>query len=723
MNTVELYIEGVRVDLFKDESITLTDSIQNINDISKVYSPFTQRFSLPASPTNSKLFKHYYNNDIINGFDARFRVDSLIKMNGSDFRSGQIVLNSIDLRDNKAYTYKIVFYSDTVLIKELFGEDNLDALEPLSVYDFSRSGTNMEDAFRYGLKFNNVVATSLSDRNITLPLVSLNKYYGYDPTDSITYGNLYSDSWFTPNTPGAELGLQDQLKPAIKSRLIIEAIQDHYDVEFNMTDEVINGKTIKSFFGSRVFDELYLWLHREATSSTLPEEDPPVWGVNFDFYGAKWNLGNTYYNYLSGSLPSTFLDSAGKFTVNQGEVAAIRVILKNTISDFLFNVTVVDKISGEIIWTQTNVSNLAAVNNTLTIRDITSGTLESRVYDLEIRTQTPTQTSWESITATALSITLTDTDGITSIGNWQSDFGGTSFPVTNFPDIWIQNYVPKMRVLDYLTTLLKMFNLTAYSIRGSKKIYIQTLDDYMTIGNEYNISKYIDVNKNTVDRNIPFSNINFEYAPAITQPSLRFINANGLQMGNLKYSAPEKYDGKTFTLQVPSQRESLINIKEYNTIIITGIVYGWWVNQDIPAKTVLGKPYFFFNRRVDTTTKPILSQQWTHYNAPSNVSETGSHTLNFGIEIDEYTDETNENSLFSRFYSQYIIQSFEEQSRIVKFTAMLPMNILLNYQLNDTLIINGQAYYINSIKTNLTTQKSELELLTKQTNYTASVLT
>ena len=72
---------------------------------------------------------------------------------------------------------------------------------------------------------------------------------------------------------------------------------------------------------------------------------------------------------------------------------------------------------------------------------------------------------------------------------------------------------------------------------------------------------------------------------------------------------------------------------------------------------------------------------------------------------------------------QYIIQSFEQQSRIVKFKAMLPMNILLNYNLNDTFIINGQQYYINSIKTNLTTQESDLELLTKQTDYTASVLT
>ena len=723
MNIVELYIQGTRVDLFKDEAITLTDSIQDVNDISKVFSPFTQQFSLPASKVNNRIFKHYYNNDIINGFDARFKIDSLIKMNGSDFRTGQIVLNSVSLENNKAFSYKIVFYSDTVLIKELFGEDELDALEPLTQWDFSRQNNNILNGFKFGLQSDGVIANSIANRNISLPLISLNKFYGYDPTNTITYGNLATDSFFTPLTPGAEPGIRDQIKPALKARLIIEAIQDHYDIEFNMQDEVVNGKTVTSFFGSDVFDELYLWLHRESTASTLPETEPPTFGLEYDFYGAKWNLSNSYYDYLSGTLPSSFLTSNGEFTVLQNQTITIRILLRNTSFDFLFDITVVDKITGETLWTQTNKENNAGVNNTLVLRDLDSGTLASRTYRLEIRTQTPSQTSWIGINTTAMTITTNINGVATDIGNWKSaGFSSSLWPLSNRPDIWILNYVPKLKVLDYLTTILKMFNLTAYTFRGSKKIYIQTLDDYMTLGNSYDVSKYIDTNKSMVNRNIPFSNINFEYAKALTQPSLRFLNSYGLQMGDLKYSAPDKYDGKTFTLKCPSQREVLINTVEYNTTNITGIVYGWWGNQDVPAKTVLGRPYFFFNKSIDTTSYPILSQNITRYNAPSNVSNNGNHTLNFGIEIDEYTNVINENSLFGRFYSQYIVQSFEEQARVIKFTAMLPMNILLNYQLNDILIINGQEYYINSIKTNLTTQKSDLELLTKQSDYTPSVL-
>jgi len=70
---IQLYIADTRVDLFQDETISITDSIQNVQDISKVFTPFSKQFNLPASATNNKLFTHYYNFNITGGFDARFQ--------------------------------------------------------------------------------------------------------------------------------------------------------------------------------------------------------------------------------------------------------------------------------------------------------------------------------------------------------------------------------------------------------------------------------------------------------------------------------------------------------------------------------------------------------------------------------------------------------------------------------------------------------------------------
>jgi hypothetical protein len=45
---LQLYIQDTRVDLFKDETVSLTDTIQNVRDIAKIFTTFTKTFTLPA---------------------------------------------------------------------------------------------------------------------------------------------------------------------------------------------------------------------------------------------------------------------------------------------------------------------------------------------------------------------------------------------------------------------------------------------------------------------------------------------------------------------------------------------------------------------------------------------------------------------------------------------------------------------------------------------------
>ena len=61
MIKVAIYIQNAdtlvydRVDLFDDEKISVTSSIQNVNDISKTFTDYSQTFSLPASKVNNKI--------------------------------------------------------------------------------------------------------------------------------------------------------------------------------------------------------------------------------------------------------------------------------------------------------------------------------------------------------------------------------------------------------------------------------------------------------------------------------------------------------------------------------------------------------------------------------------------------------------------------------------------------------------------------------------------
>jgi hypothetical protein len=60
MNKVDLYVNDFRLDLFNDEEISINISVQNVQDISKTFTDFTQSFTIPASPRNNEILQHYY---------------------------------------------------------------------------------------------------------------------------------------------------------------------------------------------------------------------------------------------------------------------------------------------------------------------------------------------------------------------------------------------------------------------------------------------------------------------------------------------------------------------------------------------------------------------------------------------------------------------------------------------------------------------------------------
>ena len=90
MQKLQLYVNNQRVDLFKDEQVSFNQSIQNIKDPAKIFTEFTQTFTIPASKTNNILFQHYYNYDIVDGFDARDKVDALIELNKAGASKSEI---------------------------------------------------------------------------------------------------------------------------------------------------------------------------------------------------------------------------------------------------------------------------------------------------------------------------------------------------------------------------------------------------------------------------------------------------------------------------------------------------------------------------------------------------------------------------------------------------------------------------------------------------------
>ena len=139
---IYIFVDGLykRIELFNDEKISVTSSIQNINDISKVFTDYSQSFTVPANKHNNEIFKHWYENSIDNGFDARTRKLAYIEINSALFRTGKIQLEKAQFKNNQIDNYQITFFGSLLSLKDLFGGKFLRDFD-YSAYNFTYTGT------------------------------------------------------------------------------------------------------------------------------------------------------------------------------------------------------------------------------------------------------------------------------------------------------------------------------------------------------------------------------------------------------------------------------------------------------------------------------------------------------------------------------------------------------------------------------------------------------
>ena len=140
--TVGVFVENRKLDLYKDDSIEIVSSVADTSDVSKIRTDFSKSFTVPASDNNNNIFKHYYDADIDNGFDARIKVNGRIEIDGLPFRNGKITLQKVNKKKDKAESYTIGFFGNLVSLKDKVKDDELTSLD-FSDLNFTLTSTNI----------------------------------------------------------------------------------------------------------------------------------------------------------------------------------------------------------------------------------------------------------------------------------------------------------------------------------------------------------------------------------------------------------------------------------------------------------------------------------------------------------------------------------------------------------------------------------------------------
>ena len=650
---VGIFIEGVQLELFNDEQINVTSSVQNISDISKVFTDFSQSFTVPATPHNNEIFEHFYQSDVNPTIDPNIRRSAFIEIDLTFFRRGKIQLEKSNLKNGQVESYTITFYGDILALKDKFGEDKLKDLD-FSSLEFAFDGTEIYDR----------ITDTATDYDVRYPLIANTRLWEYH----------HGTQDITQNTHAIQY---DELFPAIKVSKIFEAIEDKYGITFQ-----------SSFFNDQRFRRLFLWGKNTNQYTWVSEQSDIVIDQIIATVIADPNIPdpssleyvNIYQDYINikyAPIPTQThtvyfevlnLSAAGTFYID-------------VFQDGNYNQTITGDTTGN--FGNVSFQNTIGLDTKLTFKLRATAPMN---VDLNIIYQ------------------ITSNQGLNNIAQI------STIQTTLTGNVNLNNVVPDMKVEDFLRGVLLDFNMTCVGVE--ENVYqVLPLDIWYSQGAIVDITEYTDLDSIDIERVKLFKRIKFKY-----QESESFVNKNyfktyNQQYGNLEYQFD--YDGGEYTIESPF--ENLLFAR--STDGTNYAILGYALNENYQAYTPKPCLFYFYGTSQSLPHDIRFYDGTTHQNIDTYALfgqdlsyQNTKYSLNFGADNSIIHLETINNGLYATYYFPYLSNLFDLKQRLINVKTILPISLLSNLRLNDRVIIRDKRYIINEMKSNLTTGEVNFSL-------------
>ena len=659
---IEIYIGSSRLDTYKDEDINITLNIQNIKDISKLFVDFTQNFSVPASAANNAAFKHYYNADVSGGFQASLRQDATLFVDKELFREGTIEMLGVNLEQGKASSYEVVFFSAGVNLKDLFGEDELTSLD-LSAYDHSYEGGVIRGAMEG--------TAPLNSGNIIYPLISPVSDWFYDSASA-----AHDDNDIAYHTSNDTHGLNYyELKPAIKLARIIDAIEAKYNITFTST-----------FFSSSKFTDLFMWCHRREGYMFKGQQNGFT-AQKIDFTSATGLFDASTDLYTNNNLITSLIWKYSITSTNDYQVHWY--------------------INGEYVMSRQH-------SGSVTNQEVYLNAWLKGGDKIQMRFSPPIDWGGETITITASNIS-----GRPSAAALDVFTASTTTSQSFTTDVIVADQMPEQKVYDFITGLVKMFNLVIEPTSRTKFI-VEPLDDWYALGTNYDITQYTDTNTIKVSKPELYRRISFNYQESDTYEMRNHRLTNGgVGYGDLR--ADFTFDGGELSSAATFEIMRYQKLDDPSNGIVNFLV---GKSIDTEGKPYIGAPVIFYAATtlnisaypigfVDETgrTTTPTNQVYLCANINARTPDAVTQMLTYGLEVDPFHEQSFVQTLYNEFWQDYITDLYSTSRRVYNLKARFPAKVLAALRMNDKLDIAGRRYVINQVKVNLTTKEATLELL------------
>ena len=709
MNQVDIYIGDYRLDLFQDEEISISLNVQNIQDLSKIFTDFTQSFTIPATAWNNEVLHHYYRTDVdssqitkrtivdnssavmgllgyvpdtitetsaANSFDFRLRPSARIEINSLPFRTGVIEMENVLMKGTEPYSYSLSFYGDLVNLTDLFGEDYLYDLD-LSAYDHTYDGATI---------LQGVNSNALFSGDVFYPLMSPVRNWVYNVSNS-SDPRHEDDIQFVTGHAGHHHGVHYyEVKPAIKVLKILEAIEAKYGVDF-----------VGDFMTDAQFEKLYMWAHRYE--GYMYENQPN---------GAVGQLVNFNAQTISG------FDLA-----NDWWLVPSGANLQNI--EFNYNID-------SVVYTQEYYVDIYKDDVLYATNAHTGNVIGGKFVPIKVRTGERWQLKLRPSTQSAIAYRFTQFFGRNVLTLTKYYEVRQTIFATYQVRVNVSSLMPEIKIKDFLSGIVKMHNLVV-TPNSSTEFNLQTLDGWYADGTDQDLTQYIDIEEVTINRPPIYREIDFKYQETEQILGFEYKRTNPYGVGYGDLNAKFNFDADTYKVELPFECPLFERLSDIDNGTLTNILVYKSQTREFDTdfenrfQPYVGAPILIYGEfSLDINANPIsfvdesntqtqVNEVWYANTSSTSLGVGTAYSLAWGADIDPYYLTSVTNSLYATYWEDYITDLYNTSRRLVEVEAILPLGKILNLQLNNKIIWNNQRWIVNSANINMTTGKATFELL------------
>ena len=689
------------LDLFENEEVVLTKEIDDIRNIDSKNSGYSKTFSIPASKTNSKFFKHVYDLSDAGNWNPYAKAGAIFYSNGVEVFNGFMKLNDIVKKDNHSI-YNITLFEEVADLKTTLENKTLANLG-WNELQHEYTKTNIIASWNGNLALKNGGTTDA----IKYPFCN---WIGNFDDDS---GNIHL------------LNFQDAFRPWVRAKYIFDKIFASTDFEYQST-----------FLNTEDFTKLFVdWNFGESFS---------MFGGNYSDF-AEFRVDAEFYNDNTGTILGSSFTSPDFDSVQQVQAGQD----SNSANDF-FNTatetfTATEDNQTVYVYVDALMYGTAGNNLFCAIEHDSSvdGCLPNQYFSetnnvlgTSVLDNSGTQISWSSadwanikrLTESVGTFTLNQGETITikfktNAGNTQRlGFATAMFSVQAGVDLdltIVQNRT-SIKQFDFIKSIVQMFNLiivpndvnpkfltiepavnfygSAGTLDWTNKIDIDEINimphdvsrEYRfrmkDDSNDFNLNTYFE-NNNGKMYGEQIKTHNFEVISEETQVHENVLFSSTLYKNNM---------GGVFLPQIYGKKDGEFVQIDNNIRILYDVGI---INCDSYSSETQNNESFS-NQTTMLVFAPYKTYQPTIDDVQVDYGQSLSFTPGGNIPF---------NTLYYKYHFDIVKQLTEKESRIIKVKANLTSTDIINFKFSNSIFFENQLYRVNKIDYNTT--KGELSVV------------